>query len=66
MVPERWQLLYSLNPMVGVIEGCRWALFGTPAPHPAGLLLGVALVLWLAAGALFLFRRADSTFADIV
>jgi lipopolysaccharide transport system permease protein len=66
MVPERWRLLYSLNPMVGVIEGCRWALFDTPAPHLGGVLLGGALVLWLAAGALLLFRRADSTFADIV
>ncbi len=66
MVPERWRLLYSLNPMVSVIEGCRWALFDTPAPPVGGMLLGVILMIWLAAGALLLFRRADSTFADIV
>jgi lipopolysaccharide transport system permease protein len=66
MVPERWRLLYSLNPMVGVLEGCRWALFDTSAPHLGGTLLGTGLVLWLAAGALLWFRRADATFADIV
>jgi len=66
-VPEKWQLLYALNPMVGVIESFRWAMLGEGS-EVLGLQLmisvGVALVL-LVSG-LFFFRRMERTFADMV
>jgi lipopolysaccharide transport system permease protein len=66
IVPEQWRPLYGLNPMVGVIEGFRWALLGEPAPPL--LLIGVstAATALLLAGGLFYFRRLESRFADMV
>jgi lipopolysaccharide transport system permease protein len=64
IVPEQWRTLYGLNPMVGVVEGFRWALLG--APQPPALMLavsGVAVIL-LVIGGLFYFRRMEQTFAD--
>ncbi len=66
LVPEQWRLLYGLNPMVGVIEGFRWACLGK-----AGLDLGVTAMSALAvavvlAGGLVYFTRMERTFADIV
>lgn len=65
-VPERWRLLYALNPMVGVIDGFRWAICGlTPESWlPLGLALLVSSVL-LVAG-IICFRRTERTFADII
>jgi len=65
LVPEKWRMLYGLNPMVGVVEGFRWALLGTS--NPSGFMLvslGVTLVLLV--GGLFYFRRMEKTFADMV
>jgi homopolymeric O-antigen transport system permease protein len=66
LVPERWKVLYSLNPMVGVVEGFRWALLGkTEAPGPwVAVSLVVTLVLFI--GGLYYFRRMEKTFADVV
>ena len=66
LVPARWRLLYALNPMVGVVDGFRWALLGTGEPPRitlAASALGALVVL--TAGALF-FRRVEKTFADVV
>jgi lipopolysaccharide transport system permease protein len=66
MVPERWRLLYSLNPMVGIIEGFRWTLLGTPAPDATAMALTTALtVVLLVAGVMF-FKRAERSFADVI
>ena len=67
VIPERWRLLYSLNPMVGVIDGFRWCLLGEAAQiHWMGLWLSVAIVLLLlVSGALF-FGRMERTFADVI
>jgi lipopolysaccharide transport system permease protein len=66
VVPEEWHWLYALNPMVGVIEGFRWALLGTPWA-PGGLLLISSVVIVLAAvSGLAYFQRTEDTFADIV
>lgn len=66
-IGEGWFLVYALNPMVGVIEGFRWAILGGEAPiHAASLGLSLALtlgLLWLGAA---YFRRVERTFADIV
>jgi len=66
LVPEPWRLLYSLNPMVGVIEGFRWALLGKE--HPDFMVMGVsaAVVLALLLAGVVCFRRMERTFADVV
>jgi lipopolysaccharide transport system permease protein len=66
IVPERWRLLYSLNPMVGVIEGVRWALLG--ADHPdlrAMAISGGFIVIALALGIVY-FRKMERSFADVI
>jgi lipopolysaccharide transport system permease protein len=66
MVPERWRMLYSLNPMVGVVDGFRWALLGqTTTPH-AAIFLSVFITGILLLGGLYYFRRMERTFADVV
>jgi lipopolysaccharide transport system permease protein len=66
LLPEPWHTLYGLNPMVGVVEGFRWALLGTKtAPGPIIAVSSVAAIVILITGA-FYFRRMEKTFADIV
>jgi lipopolysaccharide transport system permease protein len=63
---SHWQLLYALNPMVGVVEGFRWALLGTEtAPGPMVVVSTLAALLILVGGA-FYFRRLEKSFADVV
>lgn len=57
---------YALNPMVGVCEGFRWALLGTPPPSLAVTAISTAATLVLLVGGLFYFRRMEQTFADVV
>jgi lipopolysaccharide transport system permease protein len=66
LVPEQWRALYSLNPMVGVIEGFRWAMLGKAPPDwtMMGISSGVTLVLLI--GGLYFFRRMEGTFADVI
>ena len=66
LVPERWKLLYGLNPMVGVIDGFRWALLGKSAPDP--LMMGGSMVMVLAVliGGVVYFRQMEREFADII
>ena len=66
LVPESWRWIYSLNPMVGVIEGFRWGLLGKQNPDFSVMFLSVAVVLLLFAGGLVFFRRMERYFADIV
>ena len=66
-IPEQWRMLYAINPMTGVVEGFRWALLGSQASAPTGMLAvssGVA-ILMLVSG-LFYFRRTERRFADMV
>ena len=65
IIPEKWRLIYSLNPMVGVIDGFRWAILGTQAPDTA-LYVSSAVVLVLLVTGLYFFRRMERTFADVV
>ena len=66
LVPAEWRWAYGLNPMVGVIEGFRWALFDSTTPDLFLLLLSVAVVMLLLAGGAMYFRQAERHFADIV
>jgi|SRR5262245_27537045 len=66
VVPERWRLFYSLNPLVGVIEGFRWAMLGTENPDFTMMAVSAGIVLVLLLGGLAYFRRMEHTFADVV
>ena len=65
IVPEQWRLLYSLNPLAGVIDGVRWSLFGTPLYLPAVWLSLLLSFLLLIIG-YFMFRSMERRFADII
>ena len=66
VVPEKWRLLYSLNPMAGVIEGFRWALLGNKTPDIVPIVISVIVVLALLFGGIIFFKRMEETFADVV
>ncbi|GBE90397.1 ABC transporter permease [Nostoc cycadae] len=67
LVPEKWRLLYSLNPMVGVIDGFRWAILGGDAKiYWPGFTLSLALVLLLLLSGIWYFRKVERTFADVI
>jgi len=66
LLSEPWRTIYGLNPMVGVVEGFRWALLGTnTAPGPIIAVSSLAALIILIGGA-FYFRRLEKTFADTV
>jgi lipopolysaccharide transport system permease protein len=66
LVPEKWRLLYCLNPIVGVIEGFRWALLGTERPGFGVMAPSTIIVLLLLVGGIVFFKRMERTLADIV
>lgn len=67
IVPQQWRLLYSLNPMVGVIDGFRWAILGgNTAIYWPGFLLSLALVGFLFVTGIWYFRKMERTFADVI
>ncbi|MDD2499203.1 MAG: ABC transporter permease [Geobacter sp.] len=66
MVPEQWRLIYSLNPMVGVIEGFRWALLGTAPPDPAMMAVSSLAVVALCVGGIVYFKKMEQSFADVI
>jgi len=66
IVPERWRLLYSLNPMVGVIEGFRWALLGAARPDVTAMAASGIFILAALAGGLVYFRKMERFFADVI
>jgi lipopolysaccharide transport system permease protein len=66
IIPEKWRLLYSLNPMVGVIEGFRWALLGKEQPDFAAIAMSSSVVVALLLGGLMYFKRTERIFADII
>jgi lipopolysaccharide transport system permease protein len=66
MIPDEWKWVYSLNPMVGVIEGFRWAVTGQGHLDPTAMLAGGGLLAALLLGGLVFFRRTEHTFADLI
>jgi len=67
VIPEKWRLLYSLNPMVGVIDGFRWCILGGESPiYWPGFALSITIViffLWLGISS---FRKMEKSFADLI
>ena len=66
MLAEPWRTLYGLNPMVGVVEGFRWALLGTQVAHGRMIMISAAASLLTLITGAFYFRRMERTFADMV
>ena len=67
VIPEKWRLLYSLNPLVGVIDGFRWAILGTAADfYWPGFGVSVALILLILWAGLAYFRKTERYFADLI
>ncbi len=67
IVPPQWRLLYSLNPMVAVIDGFRWAILGGQTQlHGLGFGLSLSLVILLLVTGVLYFRKMERTFADVI
>jgi lipopolysaccharide transport system permease protein len=67
IVPPQWRLLYSLNPMVGVIDGFRWAILGGAVNfYWPGFTLSLGLVVLLLVSGIWYFRKMERTFADVI
>jgi len=67
VVPARWHLLYSLNPLVGIIDGFRWCALGSAfAPDLRGLILGFLITTAFASAGLVYFRSTERRFADLI
>ena len=66
MVPQKWRLVYCLNPMVGVIEGFRWALLGKGNLDPLMMTVSLVVVAALFFGGIVYFKRTEQTFADVI
>jgi lipopolysaccharide transport system permease protein len=67
MIPEKWRVIYSLNPMTGVVEGFRQVLLGTPSalsPLLMGLSVLISLIMFVSG--MFYFRRMEKQFADMI
>ena len=67
IIPEKWRMLYFLNPMVGVIDGFRWVILGDAFPvYWPGLALSTSLTVLIFISGLFYFRRMERSFADVI
>jgi lipopolysaccharide transport system permease protein len=67
IVPEQWRFIYSLNPMVGVIDGFRWSILGGESKlYMPGFWLSLALVMLLLLTGIAYFRKMERTFADVI
>lgn len=67
IIPQQWRLPYSLNPMVGVIDGFRWSILGGESKlYWPGFLLSLGLVMLLLVSGIWFFRKTERTFADVI
>lgn len=67
VVPEKWRLLYSLNPMVGVIDGFRWAILGgNSSIYLPGFLFSLILIFIFLTSGIYYFRKTEKSFADLI
>lgn len=67
IVPEQWRLIYSLNPMVGVIDAFRWSVLGGQTPlYVPGMALSIATAVLLLVTGIWYFRKTERSFADVI
>jgi lipopolysaccharide transport system permease protein len=67
VVPEKWRFLYSLNPMVGVIDGFRWSILGGKSTiYLPGMLLSIGVIIFFLIFSIWYFRKMEKSFADII
>ncbi len=66
IISEKWQIVYSLNPMAGVVNGFRWALLGTGNGPDLSLWVSATISVLILASGLFYFRSMEKTFADTI
>ena len=67
LVPPEWQLLYSMNPMVGVIDGFRWCILGGESPiYWPGFVISLVVIAGMAAWGAHSFRQSERAFADMI
>jgi len=67
VVPEQWRFMYSLNPMVGIIDGFRWAILGGDSRiYWQGFILSLVLVLAVLVTGIVYFRKTEKSFADVI
>lgn len=64
IIPDKWRLLYSLNPMVAVIDGFRWCILGSEKIYWPGFSISVAVILFFTFLGIWYFRKTEKTFAD--
>jgi len=65
LIPEKWRLLYGLNPMTGVVEGFRWAILGH-GQVDGMIWVSVSIIFLLFITGLAYFKRMEATFADVI
>jgi lipopolysaccharide transport system permease protein len=65
LIPEKWRLLYGLNPMTGVVEGFRWALLGS-GRIDGMIWVSVGIIIFILVSGLAYFKRMEATFADVI
>jgi len=66
LIPEQWRGLYSLNPVVGVVEGFRWTLLGQAPPALETMIPSLSIVIVLFVSGVVYFKRMERTFADVI
>ena len=66
VIPEKWRLLFALNPMTGVINGFRWALLGAGNPPDLLVAISAVIAILVLVSGLFYFRNMERTFADMI
>ena len=66
LVPERFRMLYAINPMVGVIEGFRWSLLGKEAPDFGAMMISGIAIVGIMLFALYQFSKQEKSFADVI
>jgi lipopolysaccharide transport system permease protein len=67
IIPEQWRLVYSLNPMVGAIDGFRWALLGRPdSLYMPGFLVSIGVAIVVFVSGTWFFHKSEREFADVI
>jgi len=66
LLSEPWKTIYGINPMVGVVDGFRWALLGTSTPPGQAIVVSTLAALLLLVSGAFYFRRMEKNFADVI